>query len=65
MNKKGIKTSIVAFVVLALGVATVAAFILDKIDSEKFSLIMGSLGVMGTFVIGYFAKDQTASHTKK
>ena len=43
--------------------ATVIALIFDKIDSDKFTLIMGSLGVLGTFVIGYFAKDQTASHS--
>ena len=63
LNKKGIKTTIVAVVVLLLGICSVVALILDKIDKDEFTVIMSSIGVLGMTVIGYLAKDQDKTHT--
>ena len=64
-NKKGIKTTIVAFILLAISIALIAALVLDKITLTELTTIMSLLGVFGATIIGFLSKDQNKSHTMK
>jgi len=63
MNKKGIKTSIVAFIILIAGLALTASLVFDKIDIKEFGVAMGTLSTLGVSVIGFLSKDADKSHT--
>lgn len=60
---KGIKTTIIAFIILLLGSTLTIALIYGKIDSSTFDRGMIAIGVLGTAVIGFMAKDVDSSHT--
>jgi len=62
MNKKGIKTTVVAFVGLAILLAIVGMYLFGKIDTNQLTVALSSVGTILGVVIGFLAKDQDKSH---
>ena len=62
---KGIKTTITAFVFLALLIVLVIAMIMNKITIEELKTILTIATPVFVLIIGWFAKDSDQSHTKK
>lgn len=65
INKKGLHTTIVAFVFLAVLIGMIISFISDKIDIEELKTILIIVTPVFTIIIGYLSKDQTGTHTQK
>lgn len=63
MNNKGRKTTIGAIVTLILGALVFLMWFLKKIETVELAVGLSAVGVFANMIIGYFAKDQTASHT--
>lgn len=63
MNSKGKKTTIVAYIALAIILALVVALFLDKITADDLYKGLGAIGGAAAVFIGFLSKDQTASHT--
>lgn len=62
--KKGIKTTIVAFIALLLGVTVFVLWFLKKLDNTQLALGLSSVATFGTTVGLFFAKDADKSHTQ-
>lgn len=63
MNKKGVKTSIVAFTILTVSIGLIVALVFEKLTATNFGIAMSSVATIGVTVIGWFAKDANQSHT--
>ena len=63
MNKKGRKTTIVAFIILVAGIGLVVALVLEKLTATNFGIAMSSVTALGVTVIGFLSKDADKSHT--
>ncbi len=65
MNKKGFKTTVTAFVGLAMLFAIVVAYLMGKITTEQLTVALSSVGAALGIVVGFLSKDQNASHSFK
>lgn len=64
MKSKGWKTDLVSFIGLLLGIVIVGFWLMDKIDNEKLTLGVATLGVLIGIATAKLSKDQTGTHTK-
>lgn len=64
MNKKGIKTTITAFIFLALLIGLIIAMILDEVTFDELKNVLTVSTPVFILLIGWFAKDANQSHTK-
>lgn len=63
MNKKGLKTTIVAILVALLGITTFIMWYLGKVDNEGLTIGLAGISVLGTAIIGFLSKDADQSHS--
>ncbi len=63
MDNKGRKTTIGAIVAGLLGLVVFAMWYLQKIETSELAVGLAAVGIFSNMVVGYFAKDQTATHT--
>lgn len=63
MITKKLKTTIVATVMLVLGVFLFVMFILGFLEESKFGIALAGLGTFGAMIIGYFADDEKKRST--
>lgn len=61
---KGIKTTVTAFIYLALLIGLIIAFVLDYIEFEELKNILTVSTPVFILAIGWFAKDANKSHTQ-
>ncbi len=61
--KKGLMTTTVAIGGSLLFIATLGAFIVNKIDIQEFSVASASITAFTTFLIGLFSKDANKTHS--
>ena len=61
---KGLKTTIVGAVIGVLGIAILVLWMLGKLNDDQLTKGLTALGVFGSMVIGFLAKDSNESHTK-
>ena len=62
-NNKGKKTTIVAYIALAIIIALVVALFLEKITANDLWNGISAVGAGAIVFIGILSKDATASHT--
>ena len=63
MNKKGIKTTVVAIVSGLLGLSVFIMWYVGKIETLELAVGLSGVAFFTNMVIGYFAKDADQSHT--
>lgn len=63
MNRKGLKTTIVASVMGALGLIVFVLWFVGEIDNAQFTMGLAGIGTFGSTILGLLAKDATASHS--
>lgn len=64
MKSKGRNTNIVAFVTLVLGMVIVGFWLADRIDNEKLTLGIATIGILSATATARLSKDQNGTHTK-
>lgn len=64
MTNKGKNTNIVAYVSGVVGLVIFGFFMMDKIDTEKFTLAIATLGTLTAMITAKLSKDQNSTHTK-
>lgn len=64
MNKKGLKTTIVAVLIGILSVATFVLWFTKKLDNSQLTLGLASIATFGTTIGLWLAKDSDKSHSK-
>ena len=63
MNNKGRKTTIIAIVAGIMIIALIIAMYLKIITADELWKGIPIIGTAAALFIGFFSKDQTASHT--
>ena len=64
MNRKGIKTTIVAVLVGLLGIATFIMWFIGKVDNAGLAIGLSGIATFGTTIGLWLAKDADKSHTQ-
>ncbi len=64
MNNKGRKTTIIAIVAGIMIIALIVAMYMKIISADELWKGIPIIGTAAALFIGFFSKDQTASHTK-
>ena len=63
MNKKGIKTSIVAIIAAVLVVSCFVFFFIGNIDKDSLTVAIAAVASGAAIIGNWFAKDADKSHT--
>jgi len=63
-NSKGLKTTLVAIMAIALGLTVFTLFFLDKLDKDELTIAIAGLGTFTAIVGNLLAKDADKSHTE-
>lgn len=61
---KGFKTTIAAFVYLAILIGLIIVFVLDQITMDELKTLLAATTPVFVVIIGFLAKDANKSHTK-
>lgn len=65
MNKKGLKTTVIAYISLALIVALFVALFIEKINATELKDGITGIVAAAVVVIGFLSKDYDKSHTNE
>ena len=61
--KKGIKTTITAFVGLLALMGIVVVYLMGEIDTEQLTVALSAVGASLGVIVGFLSKDQNQTHS--